>query len=472
MVFFGNNKQQQNTFRLIIYGSMILILGLVLSTILSFRLPFAGYQIFIVIINGLLIFISVFNIYLLFFHFLKPIRLLLRETGETLQGIRKGGITMVQDGEIGVLANNFNQMVLGDQMKRIELENSNKELASHAEIIEKTHRELDKKVYVLSTLFNIGKELNATLSLETILKITCFTSMGQVGVTVMSIMLLEEKDEFRMICKYAKGLRNDPRRPKSSRFSMEFMKLLRLNEQPFLFSGLEGSSHLKIEMDFLSAYKTYIIAPLMAKDQVIGMLLLGKKLSGGEFMQGEKDFLATLASLSALALRNARHYEQAITDDMTKLYLKCYFQLRLEDEIKRATRYQGKITIIMMDIDYFKKINDTYGHVQGDKVLIRIGETIMDNFRDVDVAARYGGEEFSVIMPEVAKKQALIAAERLRKSVENISYQMNEKNIKVTISIGLAEFPEDGESSVQLVEAADRALYCAKENGRNQTMLA
>lgn len=471
LVFFEKIIQQQSMYRLAIYGNLILVLGLVLSTLTGLLLP-AGYRIFVVIINGLLLVIVVLNIYQLVFRFLKPIMLLLRETRETLQGIRKGGITLVRDDEIGVLASNFNQIILDDQMKRIEQENTNKELASHADIIEKTYRELDKKVYILSTLFNIGKELNSTLSVETILKNTCFTSMGQVGVTVMTIMLLEEKDESRMLCKYSRGLRDDPRRAKSFRFSTEFLNLLRLNEQPFLFSGLKGRSHLKTEVDFLSSYKTHVIASLTAKDQVIGMLLLGKKLSGEEFIRNDKDFLATLASLSALALRNARHYEQAITDDMTKLYLKRYFQLRLEDEIKRAAQYQGKITLIMMDIDHFKKINDTYGHVQGDKVLSRIGEVIKHNFRDVDITARYGGEEFSVILPEVSKNHALIAAERLRKNIENIFFQINREKIKVTISSGLAEFPEDGKSPVQLVEAADSALYRAKENGRNQTMLA
>ncbi len=472
MVCFKGIKQQQSVFWLAIYGSVFLTLGLVLSTIIGLRQLTAGYRVLILVVNGLLIVVAVLLIYQLFFRFFKPIKLLLRETRETLQGIRKDGITMVRDDEIGVLANNFNRIILDDQMKRIELENSNQELASHADIIEKTYRELDKKIYDLFTLFGIGKELNSTLSLETILKITCFTSMGQVGVTVMTIMLLEEKGETRMVCQYTKGLRKDPKRPEACRFSMEFLSLLRLNEQPFLFSALEGRPHLKTEMDFLNKYKTFIIAPLTAKDQVIGMLLLGKKLSGEEFVQGEKNFLATLASLAALALRNARYYEQAITDDLTKLYLKRYFQLRLEDEIKRATRYQNKITLIMMDLDHFKEINDTYGHVQGDKVLNRIGEAIRENFRDVDVAARYGGEEFSVIMPEVSKSLALIAAERLRKYIENISFRVNEKGINVTISIGLAEFPEDGKSPIQLVEAADKALYCAKENGRNQTMLA
>jgi len=156
LVRFKESKQKKSIFWLIIYGGMVLTLGMIFSTIIGFRLLPAGYRTYIIIMNGLLVVMAGLICYLLFFRFLKPIDILLRETRETLQGIRKGGITLVRDDEIGILANNFNQIILDDQIKRRELEKSNKELASHADIIEKTYRELDKKIYALSTLFSIG----------------------------------------------------------------------------------------------------------------------------------------------------------------------------------------------------------------------------------------------------------------------------------------------------------------------------
>jgi diguanylate cyclase (GGDEF)-like protein len=308
---------------------------------------------------------------------------------------------------------------------------------------------------------------------ETILKITCFTSMGQLAITTMTILFLEEADDEQiMVKKYTKGLRKDPQRPEQLKTSNDFLNLLRVNEQSLPFSDLQGKQAFKAEVDFFNAYKAYLIAPLMAKDQIIGLMLLGKKLSGEEFVQGEKDFINTLASLSALALRNALHYEQAITDAMTKLFLKRYFQLRLDDEIKRADRYHNKMTLLMSDIDHFKRINDSYGHTKGDEVLIAVANAIKENFRDVDVPARYGGEEFAVIMPEVTKVEAMIPAERLRKAIEEIPFVLNGENVKVTISIGLAEYSQDAQTPLQLIEAADAALYRAKENGRNRTLLA
>ena len=289
----------------------------------------------------------------------------------------------------------------------------------------------------------------------------------------MTICILEGEDkEQNMKAVYLKGLRKDPQRPLDVITSEDFLNFLRLKEQSLTIAELEEKTEFKNELEFFAAYKTNLIAPLMAKDQIIGVMLMGKKLSGDAFVQGEKDFINTLASLSALALRNARHYEQAITDAMTKLFLKRYFQLRMDDEIKRADRYHNRITLLMADIDHFKGINDTYGHTKGDEVLIAVANAIRDNFRDVDVPARYGGEEFSVIMPEVTKEDAMIPAERLRKAIESIPFVLNGEKVTVTISIGLAEYDKDAKTPLQLVEAADAALYRSKENGRNQISLA
>lgn len=463
---------QRNKFSVIFFLSVTMILGLAGISAAGFFLvgKTLGLTLGLVAL-GITIILIVCDM-ITFSQMVKPIQALIRETEETLQGLRESGISLVRDDEIGVLANNFNQIIMDAQMKRMELENSNLELASRAEIIEKTYRELDKKVYDLFTLFNIGKELNSTLSVESILKITCFTCMGQLGVTVMTIMLLDEKNGTTIMPVYKKGLRKDPERPKALQVKEAFLELLKMNEQPLLFGDLKAKPQFGNEVAFFEAYKCFLIAPLLAKDQVIGMLLLGKKLSGESFSQGERDFITTLTSLAALALRNARHYEQAITDAMTQLYLKRYFQLRFEDELKRADRYDGKLTLLMADIDHFKRVNDTYGHTKGDQVLIAVSKTIKDNFRDVDVPARYGGEEFAVIMPEVGKHDALIAAERLRKSVEKLPFVLNGTEVQVTISLGLAEFPEDGRTPLALIESADAALYQSKANGRNRATLA
>jgi diguanylate cyclase (GGDEF)-like protein len=453
-------------------GSVTMTAGLIFSALITLKFPDPSTRVTFLILIGAMLALNIFGIVYLLLQIYRPIQILIQETEETLQGLRSGDISVIRDDELGLLANSFNQIILDAQMKRMELETSNVELASHAEIIEKTYRELDKKVYDLFTLFNIGKELNSTLSMESILKIACFTSMGQLGITVMTIMLMENREGHTMSTVYEKGLRGKQEHSSTLVCSEEFMNLLRLSEQPLLHVDLEGKPEFAPELVFFTEHKSAMIIPLTVKKNVVGLLMMGKKLSGEEFTQGEKDFVNTLGSLAAIALENARLYELAITDAMTKLFLKRYFQLRLDDEFKRAERYKGKLAMAMIDIDHFKRINDTYGHTKGDEVLISVAKSIKENFRDVDIAARYGGEEFSVIMPEVSKEDALIAAERLRKTVEAVPHELNGKNVVITISIGLAEAPKDASTPLALVEAADAALYRSKETGRNRCTLA
>lgn len=153
----------------------------------------------------------------------------------------------------------------------------------------------------------------------------------------------------------------------------------------------------------------------------------------------------------------------AVTDGLTELYNHSYIFLRLEEEIAKAKRYQRKLSIIMLDIDFFKKLNDTYGHQFGDHVLSRISKCLKDNLRTTDIIGRYGGEEFLIIAPETGSPEAFVAANKLRKLIENIIFF---HHVQVTISMGIAEWKND--TSQQLIEKADKCLYMAKKHGRNK----
>ncbi|MGM0509286.1 MAG: diguanylate cyclase, partial [Fusobacteriota bacterium] len=152
------------------------------------------------------------------------------------------------------------------------------------------------------------------------------------------------------------------------------------------------------------------------------------------------------------------------TDGLTNLYNhKKIFQM-LKIEIDRAKRYKKNLSIMMADIDHFKKVNDDYGHLKGDLVLKKIASCLKNQIREIDIVGRYGGEEFLIVFPEVTREEAKIAAERIRKEVENLKF---DEGLKVTISGGLAEY--NGEEIQKLIKKADDKLYEAKENGRNQT---
>lgn len=158
----------------------------------------------------------------------------------------------------------------------------------------------------------------------------------------------------------------------------------------------------------------------------------------------------------------------AITDGLTKLYNSRYFYNQLDLEVDRSVRYHHTLSLLLLDIDHFKDYNDTYGHLEGDKVLIRIGEIIKACLRKMDTAYRYGGEEFTVILPETSGEEAVTVAERIRTGIENEIFSPETgTKVKITISIGVTEYIPDERISA-LVERADKAMYVSKENGRNR----
>lgn len=158
----------------------------------------------------------------------------------------------------------------------------------------------------------------------------------------------------------------------------------------------------------------------------------------------------------------------SITDALTGLYNRRHFEENIEREFLRARRYNHNLSFAIIDIDFFKKINDTYGHMAGDYVLKEVAYTILQCFRKTDMVFRYGGEEFAVIITETSLENAVIPLERLRKSIQEQNFIYDGNNIKITISIGVSEITEQIKTVQELFETADKALFKSKQNGRNQ----
>lgn len=166
------------------------------------------------------------------------------------------------------------------------------------------------------------------------------------------------------------------------------------------------------------------------------------------------------------------YQELALIDDLTKIYNRRYLGQKLNEEINRATRYPQKFSFLMIDIDDFKKYNDTYGHLAGDKVLKDIANILFYRSRHIDFAARYGGEEFVIIAPHTDKMGASILAARMVDFVSKKDFTLDVSTItKATISIGLATFPDDATTKEELIRVADKALYQAKKLGKNRVCL-
>lgn len=205
---------------------------------------------------------------------------------------------------------------------------------------------------------------------------------------------------------------------------------------------------------------------------------LKDKLEG--FATGADDYLCKpfeieelVVRIQAILKRLETQKNLILKDDLTNIYNRRYLEQRLVEEIARSNRIDGRFSVAMIDMDYFKNINDKFGHAAGDEVLQILVERINENLRSSDVICRYGGEEFVIILPDTTKDHAYRVIERLRESVTKNSVQLTEDKVKIDISLsgGISSFPEDGTTSKQLMIAADSAMYQAKTNGRNKVIV-
>ncbi len=161
----------------------------------------------------------------------------------------------------------------------------------------------------------------------------------------------------------------------------------------------------------------------------------------------------------------------AITDDLTKLFNSRHFYQRVRDEINRSRRYQTPLSLLLLDIDFFKNYNDNYGHLEGNKVLFALGEAIQACLRSMDTAYRYGGEEFTVLLPQTTCNEAMTVANRIKESVANLTFKpRQDETTHITISIGVTEY-RHGDATELFVKRADQAMYLSKENGRNKVTI-
>ena len=218
-----------------------------------------------------------------------------------------------------------------------------------------------------------------------------------------------------------------------------------------------------------------LVAPVTMDSEVVGALVV---VSGEIRLNEEIAFASMMADLLGNAFQHATTIEsveqKASIDPLTKVYTRGYFTQRFEAELRRARNYSQPMTLLLFDIDHFKKVNDTYGHPAGDLILVKLGQVLADGIRSSDFASRYGGEEFTVVMTQADKEKAYAFAEILRSTVESTKFPIpgQENPLRVTISGGVANFPQDGGSTTDLIRVADEALYQAKQSGRNRIVKA
>ncbi|MFH2138821.1 MAG: sensor domain-containing diguanylate cyclase [Candidatus Omnitrophota bacterium] len=352
------------------------------------------------------------------------------------------------------------------------------------EIIQEIRRKEKRQREQFAQLRNFGKDLASAINKDQLLRliVNMFSKItADMSGDSQCFLLCQDPgtDEFD----YVTGCNFDRSMLKALRYkqSDELLKKVMLTKKIFTDRGdafgndAATSYFLKGERPaYLARLSALALIPLVLEDEVWGIIVVFCGESAAMRIKNEEEFFLLLVSEGAIALGSAIHRGLASVDRLTQLYNRTFLQKRINEELEFCNRQLLPMSLLMIDIDYFKNINDTYGHQDGDMVLKKIAQILSQSIRMTDICARYGGEEFVVVLPGLAEKEGdqFSIAERLRLSVEKEDFIMQgDKHIKLTISVGVVvrKFPEDKAMGMdQLIQKADEMLYKAKHEGRNR----
>ncbi len=390
---------------------------------------------------------------ILAWHIANPINQLAENTSRIAAGDLSMAPQTPRNDEIGVLFHNFNDMI-----SRLRAEKELKE----------------QRMQELNTLFKISNAVNLFVDSEELLKFVLTHAIEVLEAERGSIMLLDDQTD-ELVVKVASG----------GRFRIASGTPVKLGHGICGLVAREGTGKICNQgfkdpefRNFGSILpvediKSLLCSPLKFKEGTIGVINIVNKRNECCFNESDLALLNLIASQAAVTIENNKLYELSITDGMTRLFVHRYFQARLSEEMLRARRYGLTLSLIMFDIDNFKKFNDNYGHQMGDLVLQKVAATIKETIRTgIDIPCRYGGEEMSVILPETRSEEALQTAERIREKIAALAVNHSSGILRVTTSIGIAAYPNDAHDKESLIKVADRALYSSKARGKNCSTLA
>jgi diguanylate cyclase (GGDEF)-like protein len=416
-------------------------------------------------------------------HFLiKPIQGLAKvmaraELGEFLVRAR-----VQSEDELGALSRSFNTMlsrITDMAVTEIETQESMAQLGHEVGLqaeLKDVNAQLESHISEMELLLEVSKAVSGTLDLPEQLQMLGRQVCARMGVSEFSVLLVDDATHHLVIEAVAGAA---PASARGMRFSIG--------------EGVTGEAAAKGQTIYVPdvtkeprylPYKgqrrpagAFLAVPLRSKGRVLGVMNLNRPRPDS-FSKKEIRLAETIAAQAALAIANARLYQQTLelsfTDSLTGVANRRQLFLRLEQEFSRSVRFGDPLSLLMIDLDLFKQINDQHGHILGDSVLRGVATALRRNVRKIDLVARYGGEEFCIVLPRVGKPEALEVAEKLRRAVAIAPLPGPEggEALSVTVSIGVATLAIDADDVPGLVEKADSALYEAKRLGRDRVAMA
>lgn len=353
--------------------------------------------------------------------------------------------------------------------RKKKIEDNNE--SSQKQVLEQT-LQYEKRIYDLEQLLDIAKSFCQNLDFSNLLESIVYICMAQMHVLGAEVFVRDLITDENFILETSKDFLSDKKTMLP--VNTPIASILISEKRPLTFDELKKScadcEHIKI----LEALNPTLVVPLIQKNHLNGMLILQERIAiedDASYSEYEINQIMSIASLASVAINNAALLEMSSTDMMTHLKLKYYFFNLLTEAIDAAFLNKQHVAVIMFDIDFFKKFNDTYGHECGDFVLKSVADLIRKNLRDSDVASRYGGEEFTALLIDAGKEEAMIVADRIRSTINEHDFVYNNQHLHVTISGGVSVF--DAETNLvsspnEFVNQADQGLYMSKNNGRNR----
>jgi diguanylate cyclase (GGDEF)-like protein len=341
-------------------------------------------------------------------------------------------------------------------------------------------RSAERQIRAINHVLDAGSDLGTKLSMpEVLTQLLNMLRQFRESVPWQNVIVYVARydDALReeVLCAEAiAGSHADFYRGSKLRFSDGLVGYAATEQRPIIVPDLQKEGR-DASLPKPKAVRGAMVVPIVSEGVTIGTVLF-TSAEINAFTFDQQRLVDRLIRLASVGIQNARLHsktlELAETDSMTGLLTNRAYQERLDAEFRKAQIGKQSLALLILDVDFFKHVNDTYGHPQGDELLRQLGEVIRQHARRDDICCRYGGDEFTIVMPQTIKAEAAMVAGRIRQAVEDRVFALENATAKITVSVGVAGYPQDTATRPALVKAADDALYTAKQSGRNNVKLA
>ena len=344
--------------------------------------------------------------------------------------------------------------------------------AEHAEL-ESLRESFRIKSEQLRLLAEVVRTANSMLEPEALTAFIVERVQVLVQSEAWSLLMLDDTGQ-NLVFTEALGNRAKPLKEVNLKVGEGIAGTVAQTGRPMLVNDAPKSPLFNPQMDRMTGFKTISVlcVPLRSRGKTLGVLEMMNKRGGSGFTEADLETTYMFAEMVGIALENAFTFQKikllSLVDDLTQLYNSRYLHQALGVEITRAKRYNYPVSVVFLDLDGFKSVNDRYGHLVGSQTLVVVGHILKDLVRNVDIIARYGGDEFTLILPNTDLEASVLVAERLRRAIEKHDYRKTPGyDFVLSASFGIAESPRHGADPDLLIQKADQAMYRVKESTKN-----